>query len=116
MVCFGIYFVNITLFNHSTVPCTIIERYPNRLSAPKAHALSPRTLEICRQVGLSTKTIRELGTPRSEGYWVNFITSLSGEEIGRLPYERMDVDVLESTPEVHFTIKPETCVDQVKIG
>lgn len=85
----------------------IIERYPNRLSAPKAHALSPRTLEICRQAGLSTKAIRDLGTPRSEGCWVNFITSLNGEYIGRLPYERMDVHVLESTPEVQLSHKPE---------
>lgn len=78
----------------------IIERYAKRLAAPKAHALSPRSLEICRQFGLDTQKIRKLGTPRSEAYWVNFITNLSGEKVGRLPYERMDIDVLDDTPEV----------------
>ncbi|KAI5238523.1 hypothetical protein E4T42_08967 [Aureobasidium subglaciale] len=88
------------LLSRLGVKCTIIERYPQRLAAPKAHALSPRSLEICRQFGLDTNDIRNLGTPRSEAYWVNFITNLSGEHIGRLPYERMDVGVLKHTPEV----------------
>lgn len=88
-----------------TVKCTVIERYAQRLAAPKAHALSPRTLEICRQFGLDTREIRQLGTPRSEAYWVNFITNLSGEKVGRLPYERMDIDVLHDTPEVRLLEK-----------
>jgi hypothetical protein len=78
----------------------IVERYPERLGAPKAHALSPRSLEICRQFHLDVKKIRQLGTKRSDAYWVNFVTNLSGGTIGILPYERMDVDVLENTPEV----------------
>ncbi|KAK7890762.1 hypothetical protein LTR67_007971 [Exophiala xenobiotica] len=78
----------------------IVERYPERLGAPKAHALSPRSLEICRQFHLDVKKIRQLGTKRSDAYWVNFVTNLSGETIGILPYERMDVGVLQDTPEV----------------
>ena len=78
----------------------IIERYPQRLGAPKAHAVNPRTLEICRQFGLDARAIRKLGTQRGDAYWVNFITKLNGEAVGRLPYERMDVEVLEDTPEV----------------
>jgi 2-polyprenyl-6-methoxyphenol hydroxylase-like FAD-dependent oxidoreductase len=78
----------------------VIEKYPERLAAPKAHALSPRSLEICRQFGLDTKTIRALGTERKNAYWVNFVTNLSGERIGVLPYERMDFEVLLDTPEV----------------
>ena len=77
-----------------------MERYPTRLGAPKAHALSPRTLEICRQFGLDTHEIRRLGTQRDDAYWVNFLTNLSGEQVGVLPYERMDPDVLDDTPEV----------------
>ena len=42
---------------------TIVERYPERLGAPKAHALSPRSLEICRQFGLDVRRVRNLGTP-----------------------------------------------------
>jgi FAD binding domain len=82
------------------VKSLLIEKYPQRLAAPKAHALSPRSLEICRQFGLDTKAIRSLGTKRVDAKWVNFVTNLSGELIGLLPYERMDPEVLELTPEV----------------
>lgn len=83
-----------------TVKSLIVERYPERLGAPKAHALSPRSLEICRQFGLDVAQIRRLGTKRADAFWVNFLTDLSGEAVGRLPYERMDVGVLDETPEV----------------
>lgn len=86
-----------------TVKCLIVERYPERLGAPKAHALSPRSLEICRQFHLDVRRIRQLGTKRADAFWVNFLTNLSGKSVGVLPYERMDVGVLEHTPEVEFT-------------
>ncbi|KAK5218073.1 hypothetical protein LTR72_009245 [Exophiala xenobiotica] len=88
------------LLSQLGVRSLIVERYPERLGAPKAHALSPRSLEICRQFHLDVKKIRQLGTKRSDAYWVNFVTNLSGETIGILPYERMDVGVLQDTPEV----------------
>ncbi|KAJ5304682.1 Branched-chain-amino-acid aminotransferase [Penicillium atrosanguineum] len=80
------------------VRSVIIERYPTRLAAPKAHALSPRSLELCRQAGLDVNEIRKIGSPRGDAYWVNFITSLAGKQVGRLPYERMDKEVLNDTP------------------
>ncbi|KAJ4387265.1 hypothetical protein N0V93_007854 [Gnomoniopsis smithogilvyi] len=86
------------------VKSLIVEKYPQRLAAPKAHALCPRTLEICRQFGLDTAALRRLGTCRDDAYWVNFLTNLSGERIGRLPYERMDTAVLEDTPEMIHNI------------
>jgi 2-polyprenyl-6-methoxyphenol hydroxylase-like FAD-dependent oxidoreductase len=82
------------------VQTLIVERYETRLAAPKAHALSPRSLELCRQFGLDVNEIRRLGTSRDDAYWVNFITNLSGKQVGRLPYERMDSDVLNATPTV----------------
>lgn len=82
------------------VKCLVVEKYPERLGAPKAHALSPRSLEICRQFHLDTKKIRQLGTPRRDAFWVNFLTNLNDKAVGRLPYERMDAEVLEATPEV----------------
>ncbi|KAJ2900058.1 hypothetical protein MKZ38_002676 [Zalerion maritima] len=82
----------------------LIEKYPERLAAPKAHALCPRSLEICRQFGLDTNAMRKLGSPRDDAYWVNFVTNLSGERIGVLPYERMDPEVLEETPEMIHNI------------
>ncbi|CZR64181.1 uncharacterized protein PAC_14078 [Phialocephala subalpina] len=80
------------------VQSLIIERYPTRLAAPKAHALSPRTLEICRQFDLDVNEIRKLGTNKDDAYWVNFVTSLTGKYVGSLPYERMDAEVLEQSP------------------
>ena len=44
--------------------------------------------------------IRQVGTNRPDAYWVNFITGLSAEYVGRWPDESMDKDVLETTPTV----------------
>ncbi|CAK7237887.1 hypothetical protein SEUCBS140593_010181 [Sporothrix eucalyptigena] len=92
------------MLSKAGIKSLLIEKYPQRLAAPKAHALSPRSLEICRQVGLDTARMRQLGSPRDDACWVNFVTNLSGERIGVLPYERMDTDVLESTPEMIHNI------------
>ncbi|KAH7165134.1 3-propionate hydroxylase [Fusarium sp. MPI-SDFR-AT-0072] len=86
------------------VKALVVERYSERLGAPKAHALCPRSLEICRQFGLDVDHIRGLGTPRDDAYWVNFLTTLSGQVLGQLPYERMDKDVLDFTPEMIHNI------------
>ncbi len=82
----------------------VVERYPKRLAAPKAHALSPRSLEICRQYGLDVNYIRSIGSQRKDAYLVNFVTSLDGEHVGKLPYERMDTAVLDATPEMIHNI------------
>ncbi|KAK5135335.1 hypothetical protein LTR08_005439 [Meristemomyces frigidus] len=92
------------LLSKLDVPSLVIEKYPERLAAPKAHALSPRSLEICRQFGLDTRALRSIGTPRDDACWVNFVTNLSGERIGFLPYERMDAGVLDDTPEMLHNI------------
>lgn len=84
------------------VQSLVIERYPERLAAPKAHAINPRSLEILRQYGLGEKRVRQIGTSRDDSHWVNFLTNLSGDTVGRLPYERMDPAVLDDTPEVRF--------------
>ncbi|KAI5922123.1 FAD binding domain-containing protein [Camillea tinctor] len=87
-----------------TVETLLIEKYPQRLAAPKAHVICPRSLEICRQYGLDTNSMRKIGSPRDEAYWVNFLTNLSGKLIGNLPFERMDPGVLESVPEMIHNI------------
>ncbi|KAB8075963.1 FAD binding domain-containing protein [Aspergillus leporis] len=82
----------------------VVERYPTRLDAPKAHALSPRSLELCQQFGLGVNTIRSIGANREDAYWVNFVTSLRGKLVGQLPYERMDAEALDNTPTMIHTI------------
>lgn len=99
------------LLSQLGIQTLVIERYPERLGAPKAHALSPRSLEICRQFGLDVSAIRQLGTKRQDAYWVNFLTTLAGESVGVLPYERMDVDVLDATPEMIHNI-PQPAFEQ----
>lgn len=83
----------------------IIESYPTRLDAPKAHALSSRTLEICRQFGLDVNEIRRMGTKVQYTCWVNFVTNLSGKLLGSLEYERMHGMVLDETPTVRLDFR-----------
>lgn len=75
-----------------------------RLGVPKAHALSPRSLEICRQVGLPVSEIRRLPAHRNDARWVRFMTNCSGQLVGTLPYENMGLDVLDHTPEVRAEV------------
>ena len=77
---------------------TIIDRFKTRHGAPKAHALNPRSLEICRSIGLDLEAMKRRGTPAEDGGWVRFVTTLAGEEIGVMPYERQDEQVREVTP------------------
>lgn len=77
---------------------TIVERFRTRHGAPKAHALNPRSLEICKAAGLDIDRMTQSATPRQDGGWVRFMTNLAGTEIGSLPYERQDDEVRELTP------------------
>ena len=76
----------------------VAEKHPARLDAPKAHALNPRSLEICAAAGLPMAELHQLATPTAEGAMVRFTTTLAGEELGALPYERQDEAVRELTP------------------
>lgn len=76
----------------------VVERQVTGLLAPKAHALNPRSLEICRSLGLDMVEIYRRATPRSEGGVVRFLTRLTGREFGTLPYERQDDDAYDFTP------------------
>ena len=76
----------------------VIERFKTRHGAPKAHALNPRTLEICRSAGFDMEALKSGATPAADGGWVRFVTTLAGEEIGVMPYERQDEQVREVTP------------------
>ncbi|CAI7622027.1 hypothetical protein PCG10_008515 [Penicillium crustosum] len=99
------------LLSRLGVQSLIIERYPERLAAPKAHAINPRSLEILRQFELGEKHVRQLGTSRDDSSSVNFLTNLCGDAIGRLPYERMDPAVLNDTPEMIHNL-PQPALEQ----
>ncbi|KPI34761.1 putative polyketide hydroxylase [Cyphellophora attinorum] len=97
------------LLNKLGVKSLIVEKYPQRLTAPKAHALGPRALEILRQAGVDIPSLRQRGTKRSEGRTVSVVTSLAGQELRQYPYERSDAGALDVTPELlHNVAQPMT--------
>ena len=76
----------------------VAEKHASRLDAPKAHALNPRSLEICAAAGLPMDRIHAAATPAAEGGQVRFVQTLAGPDIGVLPYERQDEAVRALTP------------------
>jgi 2-polyprenyl-6-methoxyphenol hydroxylase-like FAD-dependent oxidoreductase len=80
------------------IPALIVEKHASRLEAPKAHALNPRSLEICAAAGLPMDRIHSVATPTHEGMHVRMVENVAKGDIGSLPYERQDDAVLEVTP------------------
>ena len=76
----------------------VLDRRLERSQAPRAHAVNPRTLEICDAIGLSAQELRATGAPREEAGHVRFLATLTGAQFGVLPYERQQDDVLDLTP------------------
>lgn len=80
------------------VPSLVVERRLGRSTAPKAHAVNSRTLEICEQVGIPAHSIRQAGAAAEQAGWVHFVTDLAGTSFGSLPYERQGDMALTDTP------------------
>ena len=76
----------------------LVDRHPMRSQAPRAHAVNPRSLEICAAAGIDANHIRTLGHAANDGGHVRFVGTLTGPEFGTMPYERMDDGAFESTP------------------
>lgn len=76
----------------------VVERRNGPQTAPAAHVVNARTYEICRQAGLDMERIRAAGQDPADAGHVNFVTRLTGDLIGRLPFERQGDDCLEDTP------------------
>ncbi|MBW2416876.1 MAG: FAD-dependent monooxygenase, partial [Deltaproteobacteria bacterium] len=75
-----------------------IDRRETPLRAPAAHVVNARTFEILRAVGVDSDALMEFASdPRDSGQAI-WVTSLAGEEIGRLPFERQGDEVLRFTP------------------
>jgi 2-polyprenyl-6-methoxyphenol hydroxylase-like FAD-dependent oxidoreductase len=78
--------------------CVILERRERKHGPPRAHAVNPRSLEICRVLGIDRDIIAARSAPPEQGGYVRFLTSLDGLELGNLPYERQDPAALAYTP------------------
>ncbi len=82
----------------SGIRCVLVDKRLERLDAPKAHAVNPRTLEICQRLGVPADDIRAAGASIADGGEVHFVDVLNGTCFGSLPYERQDEGALEFTP------------------
>jgi 2,4-dichlorophenol 6-monooxygenase len=76
----------------------VVERRDGPQTSPAAHVVNARTYEICRQAGLDMERIFAAGKSEVDAGHVNFVTRLSGDLIGRLPFERQGEACLEYTP------------------
>jgi 2,4-dichlorophenol 6-monooxygenase len=76
----------------------VVDRRDGPHRAPQAHVVNPRTLEICRAAGVDMERLRASATRREDGAHVVWMTTLAGEELGRLPYERQGDENLRVTP------------------
>ncbi|KAH7176127.1 FAD binding domain-containing protein [Dactylonectria macrodidyma] len=81
------------------IASTVVERQVSRADQPKAHVLNSRSLEIFKQMGISTDELRKRGASPSDADVVRFVQSLAGVEYGSMVYERQDEGILEFTPE-----------------
>ncbi len=86
------------LLAHQGIESLVVERREGPHRAPQAHVVNPRTLEIFRGAGIDVEALRALATPRADGSQVVWMTDLTGEELGRLPYERQGDECLTDTP------------------
>lgn len=85
------------LLGKRKIPTLIVEKHQRRLEAPKAHALNPRSLEICAAAGLPMDEIHAAATPTEEGRYVRIVETLAKGDIGSLLYERQDEAVRDVT-------------------
>ncbi len=84
--------------NRLGISCALAERRLERLDAPKAHAVNPRTLELCQRFGIAADDVRAAGASVEDGGQVHFVDVLSGVCFGSLPYERQDDGARAFTP------------------
>ena len=68
----------------------VIDRRSDVQSAPAAHVVNARTFEICRQAGIDADRLADAIQRPDDGAWVRWVTTLTGDEFGRLPFERLD--------------------------
>ena len=86
------------LLSRCGVNTMVAEKHLQRLEAPKAHALNPRSLEICAAAGLALDEIHAAATLTADGAFVRMMETLSAPPIGVIPYERQDEAVRALTP------------------
>ena len=78
------------LLAYQGIDHVVVERRTDVQSAPAAHVISARTFEILRSAGVDMDRILAACQPPNEGAWVRWVTTLVGDELGRVPFEMQD--------------------------
>jgi 2,4-dichlorophenol 6-monooxygenase len=86
------------LLSQQGIENRLVERRPGTRPAPQAHVVNARSLEICRAAGLDVAALRERGTRASDAGQVLWMTTLAGQELGRVGFGRRLPVELAATP------------------
>lgn len=76
----------------------VVERRKSVQRAPAAHVVNARSFEILRSAGVDMAEIAAACKDPADAGRVRWVTTLTGEELGSLPFERQADDVLAFTP------------------
>ena len=90
------------LLTQQGIDHVVVERRTGGLAAPAAHVIGARTFEILRSAGVDMDQVLAACAPAEDGAWVRWVTTLVGDELGRVPFERQhqlaELDVVTPTP------------------
>ena len=90
------------LLGQQGIDHVVVERRTGIQTAPAAHVVNARTFEILRSAGVDMDRVLAACRPAEEGAWVRWVTSLTGDELGRVPFELQDrldeLDGITPTP------------------
>ena len=86
------------LLSNAGQECIVVERRDGPQRNPAAHVVNARTLEIFRQAKFDMSAIATIAQSPMDAGHVNFVTRLTGQLIGRLPFERQGDEILALTP------------------
>ena len=78
------------LLDRQGIDHRVVERRRGVQTAPAAHVVGARTFEILRSAGVAMDRMEEACAPADEGAFVRWVTTLTGDELGRVPFERQD--------------------------
>jgi 2,4-dichlorophenol 6-monooxygenase len=76
----------------------VVERRASPQRAPAAHVVNARTFEILRAAGVNMGAIAAACQSPTDAGFVRWLTTLTGEEFGSLPFEQQSDDAFAVTP------------------
>ena len=76
------------LLDRQGLDVVVLERRTDVQPAPAAHVVNARTFEICRAAGVDGDALAAACQPAEDGAWVRWVTTLTGDELGAVPFER----------------------------